>query len=87
MVSLGIMLQLCLRLILAFYTIGKKNICGVDRNTGSSTKAGDTDFGQYPWTVMILRFDKDGRREFLCNGVLIDSRRVLTVGQCVADFE
>lgn len=36
---------------------------------------------------MILKTDGNGKREFLCNAVLIDNKRVLTVGQCVAGYE
>ncbi|KAI1292141.1 Serine proteinase stubble [Halotydeus destructor] len=66
---------------------GGRQACGVDRKTGASSKEGETEFGEYPWQAMILRVDvATGKREFLCNGVLIDNRRVLTVAQCIADY-
>lgn len=37
--------------------------------------------------AMILHVAKSGRKEFLCNGALIDQRRILTVAQCVEAFE
>lgn len=32
-------------------TCGQRNVCGVDRKTGSASKPGEADFGEYPWQV------------------------------------
>lgn len=38
--------------------------------------------------AMILKKDpSSGKKEFLCNGALIDSKRVVTVSQCLEDFQ
>ena len=37
--------------------------------------------------AIILRVLSNGKKEFLCNGALIDQKRILTVAQCVEAFE
>ena len=44
-------------------------------------------FSFLPFKAMILHVAKSGRKEFLCNGVLVDQKRILTVAQCVEAFE
>ncbi|KAK8728842.1 hypothetical protein OTU49_017470, partial [Cherax quadricarinatus] len=63
-----------------------RNSCGRRHASGAVPRIktpqyvkGDTDFGEYPWHVAILRrTDK-----YVCGGALIDERHVLTAAHCV----
>ncbi|ODN03108.1 Serine proteinase stubble [Orchesella cincta] len=62
------------------YGINGRVVTGVQGNYGIGN--GDTEFGEYPWQVAILR--KEGADNvFVCGGSLIDSRHVLTAAHCI----
>ncbi|XP_075170497.1 phenoloxidase-activating factor 2-like [Haematobia irritans] len=58
---------------------GKRNVGGViEASAATSTHAGESEFGEFPWTVDIT---KDGN--VYCVGSLIHPAVVLTAGQCL----
>lgn len=43
---------------------------------------GDSEFGEYPWQVAILK--KDSKESvYVCGGTLIDSSHIITAAHCV----
>lgn len=62
------------------YGINGRVLTGVQGNYGIGN--GDTEFGEYPWQVAILR-KEGGDNVFVCGGSLIDSRHVLTAAHCI----
>ncbi|XP_017067038.2 phenoloxidase-activating factor 2-like [Drosophila eugracilis] len=63
------------------------NQCGVSNVAGvfMTLKGGrlETSFAEYPWTAAIF----DTRNKFLCNGVLISYKVVLTTATCLAPYQ
>ncbi|CAG7823718.1 unnamed protein product [Allacma fusca] len=62
---------------------GVRNARGITgRVTNPGHVDGDTDYGEYPWQVAILK--KDGYDNvYVCGGSLIDSRHILTAAHCI----
>jgi len=65
---------------------GRRAACGVAPRK-IVPKRGEANLGEYPWMAIVLKVLDNGKKEFLCNGALIDNQRVLTVAQCVENFE
>jgi len=65
---------------------GRRAACGVAPGK-IVPKRGEANIGEYPWMAIVLKVLDNGKKEFLCNGALIDNQRVLTVAQCVENFE
>lgn len=62
------------------YTCGRRHSGGVLARVKTPHHVkGETDFGEYPWHVAILKYSD----EYVCGGALIDDRHVLTVAHCV----
>ncbi|XP_071519933.1 ovochymase-2-like [Panulirus ornatus] len=62
------------------YTCGRRHTSGaVPRIKTPQYVKGDTEFGEYPWHIAILKSDD----EYVCGGALIDARHVLTAAHCV----
>lgn len=62
------------------YTCGRSDSRGVlARVKTPHYVKGDTEFGEYPWHVAILKHDD----EYVCGGALIDERHVLTAAHCI----
>mgnify|MGYP000282929139 CR=1 FL=1 len=58
-------------------------MCGIERKSDLASQKGEADFGEWPWHVALIKKRDDGRRDLICNGVLVDAQRVLTVAQCL----
>lgn len=69
-----------------FGQCGIRNARGITgRVTNPGHVDGDTDYGEYPWQVAILK--KDGYDNvYVCGGALIDSRHILTAAHCIKSY-
>uniref|UniRef100_A0A0K2SZK0 Putative LOC100164097 [Acyrthosiphon pisum] n=1 Tax=Lepeophtheirus salmonis TaxID=72036 RepID=A0A0K2SZK0_LEPSM len=67
---------------------GKRNAQGINgRITGTQfeRKSGETEFGEYPWQVAILKKDEFDN-VYLCAGSLIDGSHVITAAHCIRGY-
>lgn len=64
---------------------GIRNPSGINRRILVPSSKGESDFGEWPWQVAVLKIEKDVNI-FQCGGTLIDSQHVLTVAHCVKAF-
>ncbi|ODN04618.1 Serine proteinase stubble, partial [Orchesella cincta] len=62
---------------------GKRNARGITgRISNPGFTEGDTDYGEYPWQVAILK--KDGYDNvYVCGGALLDNRHIITAAHCI----
>ncbi|XP_045465057.1 uncharacterized protein LOC123674181 isoform X1 [Harmonia axyridis] len=66
--------------------------CGVRHSTGINGRIktpayvdGDSEFGEYPWQVAILK--KDPKESvYVCGGTLIDALHIITAAHCVKTY-
>lgn len=62
---------------------GRRNTQGITGRIKTPVYVdGDSEFGEYPWQVAILK--KDPKESvYVCGGTLIDSLHILTAAHCV----
>lgn len=62
---------------------GKRNTNGITGRIKNPVYVdGDSEFGEYPWQVAILK--KDPKESvYICGGTLIDGLHILTAAHCV----
>lgn len=65
---------------------GKRNTNGITGRIKNPVYVdGDSEFGEYPWQVAILK--KDPKESvYVCGGTLIDGNHVLTAAHCVKTY-
>ncbi|KAK4880174.1 hypothetical protein RN001_008320 [Aquatica leii] len=72
--------------------LGNLNQCGTRHSQGINGRIknpayvdGDSEFGEYPWQVAILK--KDPKESvYVCGGTLIDSLHIITAAHCVRSY-
>ncbi|RWS27437.1 Serine proteinase stubble-like protein [Leptotrombidium deliense] len=64
---------------------GVRNPSGINRRVLSPADKGESDFGEWPWQVAILKNEKNVNL-FQCGAVLIDAYHILTVAHCVHNY-
>ncbi|RWS06566.1 Serine proteinase stubble-like protein [Dinothrombium tinctorium] len=64
---------------------GVRNPSGINRRVLTPADKGESDFGEWPWQVAVLKNEKNVNL-FQCGGVLIDAFHVLTVAHCVVNY-
>ncbi|XP_022168392.1 uncharacterized protein LOC111032394 isoform X2 [Myzus persicae] len=66
---------------------GKRNTHGITGRIKTPAYVdGDSEFGEYPWQVAILKKDPQ-ESVYVCGGTLIDSLHVLTAAHCVKTYQ
>ncbi|XP_050541303.1 uncharacterized protein LOC126905549 isoform X2 [Daktulosphaira vitifoliae] len=66
---------------------GKRNTQGITgRIKTPSYVDGDSEFGEYPWQVAILKKDPQ-ESVYVCGGTLIDAYHVLTAAHCIKTYK
>jgi len=65
---------------------GKRNTHGITGRIKTPAYVdGDSEFGEYPWQVAILKKDPQ-ESVYVCGGTLIDSLHVLTAAHCIKTY-
>ena len=67
---------------------GKRNAHGVNgriNNPAQRYAEGDTEFGEYPWQVAILKKEQYDN-VYVCGGSLIDGSHILTAAHCIKQY-
>ena len=67
---------------------GKRNAHGVNgriNNPAQRFAEGDTEFGEYPWQVAILKKEQYDN-VYVCGGSLIDGSHILTAAHCIKQY-
>ena len=67
---------------------GKRNAHGVNgriNNPSQQFDEGDTEFGEYPWQVAILKKEQYDN-VYVCGGSLIDGTHLLTAAHCIKQY-
>ncbi|XP_015379949.1 PREDICTED: uncharacterized protein LOC107173785 [Diuraphis noxia] len=66
---------------------GKRNTHGITGRIKTPAYVdGDSEFGEYPWQVAILKKDPQ-ESVYVCGGTLIDSLHVLTAAHCIKTYQ
>lgn len=65
---------------------GRRNTNGITGRIKNPVYVdGDSEFGEYPWQVAILK--KDPKESvYVCGGTLIDNAHILTAAHCVKTY-
>jgi len=68
---------------------GRRNAHGVTgriNNPAQAYNEGDTEFGEYPWQVALLK-KEEYDNVYVCGGSLIDSSHILTAAHCIKQLQ
>jgi len=71
-----------------FGQCGRRNAHGVNgriNNPAQVYNEGDTEFGEYPWQVAILKKEQYDN-VYVCGGSLIDASHILTAAHCIKQY-
>jgi len=71
-----------------FGQCGKRNAHGVNgriNNPAQHFDEGDTEFGEYPWQVALLKKEQYDN-VYVCGGSLIDASHILTAAHCIKQY-
>jgi len=72
----------------SFGQCGKRNAHGVNgriNNPAQVYNEGDTEFGEYPWQVALLKKEQYDN-VYVCGGSLIDASHILTAAHCIKQY-
>jgi len=65
---------------------GRRQAQGINGRIKNPTYVdGDSEFGEYPWQVAILKKDPN-ESVYVCGGTLIDSVHIITAAHCVKRY-
>ncbi|XP_025833219.1 uncharacterized protein LOC108735180 isoform X2 [Agrilus planipennis] len=65
---------------------GTRHAQGINGRIKNPSYEGDSEFGEYPWQVAILK--KDPKESvYICGGTLVDNLHILTAAHCVKSYK
>ncbi|KAI5721064.1 hypothetical protein M8J77_015477 [Diaphorina citri] len=70
----------------AYGSCGRRNAQGINGRIKNPVYVdGDSEFGEYPWHVAILKKDPQ-ESVYVCGGTLIDAYHILTAAHCIKSY-
>lgn len=60
------------------------DVCGVDVTVNRISSGLNAELDEFPWLALLEYKSDNGSSQFLCGGVLISSRYILTSAQCLS---